>query len=321
MKLINEFERAGWDPFDPSEECRTATAIPEMPNRISEHDCLGIYREYLYLILLSRFGRGSKDGDRRRSGLWAFSMLFALRRTEFADRLTPSILQEWLDWAEVWRRDVLAPTLKRIDGADAREVIKNQASYEPGFTWIFIVVNMGLMDVDRDQEMMSLGLAMHEENDDRPKQPRKPATSTEISAYLELLTSKDNTIARVSDTGMLEIDPLQVKRWMETRLGGVLQARGAGLGRYESADTDIEEIVTALAAAEQVQRIHEIRDSRLRDAEEGTPRWHVLQCFFELAQGELSFRDLSDRVGVPRTTLQDAFATEREAIAQALRAA
>ncbi|MFN0009299.1 MAG: hypothetical protein ACKVXR_15455 [Planctomycetota bacterium] len=321
MSLQQELQRAGWDPFDPSEECRKVTELPAMPDRLREIDRLGIYHNYLVLRLFARFARGTKDGDPIRRQLDAIAVYFALRRTNLWEGLTSEVAEKWAQKIARWREEVLKPADERMCQADPNEVMRNPGGYEPAFTHTRLTVNMGIVDVERDAEMLSLGLAMHEEDSSRPKQPRKPATREELAAFHAFLTEQGNTIARISDAGMIEIDPLLVKKWMETRVEPVVQPEGHGLAEVVLPDPDLEEIQEALAVAEQVDVVRQIRDQRLEQAKEGSACWHVLHCFFELAQGDLSLRALSERVGISKSVLHDAFKAEREAIARALKAA
>jgi hypothetical protein len=175
------------------------------------------------------------------------------------------------------------------------------------------------VDVDRDRELMALGRAMHEEDSDRPRDPI-PTSDEELSAFHAWLTEQGNTIARISDEGKIEIDPLQVKTWMEKRMGPVIQAKGAKPTQVEI-DDEFEEALRALMAADQVEAVRRVRDARLAESNEGSARWHVLQSFFELARGDVTFRNLGASVGLSASALQEAFAAEREAIRAALKAA
>lgn len=321
MTLVEKLKRSGWDPFDLSEECRAATELPWMPSRLSDKDRLGLYHNYLFLLLFSRFGEGASYKKKKQAGeLVDLATRFTLRRTHLGGSTTPEVTREWSQRIMGWQQGVLGPALKRMAAADPAVVLENPSAFEPAYSLIALNFEMKLVDPEHDLQLMGLGRAMHDENRKHPKEP-VPTSEAECEAIHEWLTSEGEAIVRRNASGMIEIDPGQVKTQMDSKIGKVLRSRATGSTRCEFDEPEPAEILEALAAIEQVERVREVRDDRLEDAEEGSPPWHVLQNFFELATGELSFRDLSERSGIPRTTLQDAFAVERKAIVQALRAA
>jgi hypothetical protein len=319
MNVLEELQAAGWDPFNPSDECREATKMPAMLSCLSEMDRFGIYHNQLCLVLYRRFGKDTKDGDPKRLMLLRIAVLFALRHSDQKDRITPETVREWEAELDHWRATVLIPKLARMDELGPDEVWAHRGDHILGLTVAHLNVNSGAVNKERDRHLMSIGRTMYEESRRNPDPDHLVATSdAELIAFHGWLTSRGNTLARITDQGMIEIDPNLVKQWLDTMNGRELPMKGAKEVFETPMDEEFDPVLDALAAVDQVKAVRRIRDARLAEAKSQSARWHVLQNFFELLRNELSLVELAKRVSLSASALQEAFAGERAAIARAL---
>jgi hypothetical protein len=321
MTIAEELQAAGWDPFSSCDACREATKIPAMFSWLSEMDRFGIYHNYLSIVLITQFGRGTRDGDPRWKELMDVAILFALRRSNLKDRITPEVVHEWAAQLEAWRVEVLRPSESRLESIAPddveSELRENWRAYEPAVTLAHIHANMGIVNKGTDQKLMSIGRSMHEADSHEPK-AMVETSDQELRDYHAWLTT-EGTVARISAEGMIEIDPLIVKTRLDSRLGRVVQAKGGT--PTPDPDPELEVLVDALARVEQARLVREICAARLRDAQPGSARWHVLRHFDELVNGATTFRDLAREAERSPSALQEAFAEEKAAIRRLLRAA
>lgn len=319
MDLLEEMKRAGWDPFDPSEECRKATELPAMMSHLSSRDRLGIYHGILLVTLCCRFGKGTSYLGERGKILDVAAVLFALRQTDQWEGLIPEKAQHWANEIRRWRETVFVPANERMERTSPQEVLANPLAYEPALTVAWFNVNSGLIDPELDRFLMGKGRAMHEADSDRPR-ALVDTSEEELQVFHGWLTADGRTIARITDEGKIEIDPYQVKSGLDASLGRVLQAKGA-LDEGVPAEADLEEIREAVSAREQVELIESLRIARLGEAKPESARWHVLQNFFEILRQQVTYRELGERVGLSPSALQEAFEAERKAISKELDAA
>jgi hypothetical protein len=341
MNILEELQRAGWDPFDPSEECIQATELPPMMSHLREMDRLGIYHQILWMKLLCRFGKGTTYKGRRGQSLGAIALLFALRRSNLKDDLTPEVATQWLIRVQRWRDVVLDPANERMERAGPVEVLANPLAYEPAVTMAWFNANSGLIDPERDRLLMGIGRAMHEKQRKNIKQPI-PTSEEELPAYHDLFTRDGRAIARITDAGKIEIDPKQVKSAAdsfdpERRRVVRQQDREAGDRRREreqkatrqkhgrSRRVPCSEPVTELIAKrDAVAAVRKVIRARLAMAKPKTARWHVLKNFAKVASSkkpDKSTRALAVKVGMDESTLREVLHDELRAIRAALKSA
>jgi len=333
------FRRAGWDPFDPSSECLEATHPPRMHPSLTEMDRLGILHQYIFIRAFSRFGRGTSYKGEQAEEVMLLATCLALRRTDLLEDLTIELAQEWSNKIFEWRRDVLHPAWSRMESAPAG-LETNPAAYEPATTLVLVLAEMGLVDQERDRSLMALGQAMHEEGRKRPKH-HVPTSSEESQSLHELLTSGGEALSRITDSGMIEIDPLQVKKALDKldpeRRQVIRQerreaenyhrealAQGQMGNRKWWAGPIPDPVVSELVSKESSDALDLVLRVRTARAKPRTARWHVLKNFARIAprrSRDVSIRLLSEEVRMDESTLREALADELRAIRRALKIA
>ena len=91
--ILDDVAQAGWNPFNPSPECRTATWRPAMSDRLAPLDVMGIHWGLVTLQLFSRFARGKAWSLERAQQLRGIAVLFVLKQVKLQGELTSAPLQ------------------------------------------------------------------------------------------------------------------------------------------------------------------------------------------------------------------------------------
>jgi hypothetical protein len=321
MTLLEELQRAGWDPFDPSPECRRLTARPVMD--LSPLDGKGVHWRIVTLRVFSKFGKGDSWRGDRGLRLMKCASLFVLAETYPGPEQNPEEAAKLYQELDRWHHDILLPCSDRMLEAfktKGPEYVRNhRREFEPSVTLTLLEEQLGLIDRDRDQRLLGLGLAMHDQGTLTPKHS-KAATLEHLVAYQEFLTRDGDSIARISPDGKITVDPKRVKTAVDS-FGREDAPKDQGEVDEAPEPADPMSALAAVIAVEDVRRVDEARGKRLAEVPEGGASWHVLIHLHELLDGEMSQVELVEVSGLAASTINEAFKAEARAILGLLQAA
>ncbi|MCK6445773.1 MAG: hypothetical protein L6Q99_05220 [Planctomycetes bacterium] len=327
-ELISLMQRAGWDPFDPSDDCVATTDTISVHCALSRLDTLGVRWRTTVLRLFARFGVGD-DVKRYGDSLMLLAPLFTFG-PKARKRITPESLPRICTWFDRWygRRFKLSDA--RARNATEAEIESNLAAFEPAISAKIALDASGLIDHEADLALMAMARAMYNEGTTRPSD-WDPMTMAELFEWFDAATCDGGTVSEFTSEGKLRVDPLRVKtaldrQYARTDLPSMHAAAHGGIEELLELTSASSE-VDAIARVDEVHALREIIATRLAAVERGSADFHVLNNFESLAEGVvrqragLSVDALSVASGVPASSLRLALEQQRQAIGRLLRRA
>jgi hypothetical protein len=321
MNVLEELVRVGWNPFDPSEECRRATACPG--SDLSPIDRKGIRWRVVTLKLFTKFGKGNSWRDERGLSLMKCASLFVLAEFYPGPEQNPEEAERLYQELDRWHHDVLLPCSARLVEAfktlGPEYVHNHRKEFEPSYSLCEIENRLGIIDADDDRRMMGLGMAMHYQGTLDPSQPIALELDDLMDSH-DFLTQDGSSLARISSKGKITVDPKRVKTALDAH-GRVQPSESKGGDELGADPGESESALAAVLAVEGARQVEEARARRIADVEPGQAAWHVLVNLNELLSGELSQTDLAERTGLAPSTINEALRSEARAILALLHAA
>jgi len=322
MTILDELQQAGWDPFEPSEECRTATARPPMSVRLGKYDIMGIHWCLVYLQLVRKFGRGKSWRGERGKQLMFVAVVFVLKQVTLRKPLTPQTAESLGRRLDRWLNEVYLPARERMQQAAEAgvDVVAEQAQFEPAFSMMYHEHKLGIVDIDSHVKTMALARAMHEEDTLTPREI-VPTSLDELDAYFAMLCD-GRGLVRMDGDGKLRLCAKEVKSALDAEFGREKKdERSCELEPAQEPTGSPGAVIEEVQVRLDVQAIRGALAERRSRAKPGSARAHVLAHFERLVGGDTTFRELGQEVGMSASALEEAYAEETKAIAALIRAA
>jgi hypothetical protein len=333
MSIIKEITAAGWDPFNPSDECRRSLRIPTLPSGLPERDIWGIRHSLAVGVLSSRFARGKKDTERRRDELDRLASLFVIRMRDPSRVPTAQEVEDWYAGITLWRSDVLAPSEARLRNATSSQVEEDPFAYAPASVLACATARLGLVDVEKDRLRIALGQAMHEQGKKHPKEPDQPTLDEMIGHHI-LLSNEGCVFTHITEAGKLVVVPKKIKSGLDAIHRGhrsvLRQQRREKLDAFREVERpkrpnekpsqvdDLPDLAEKAAdSLVDLQRLRAVVCTRMDRRRTGTARWHVLRNFRDIlthGEGQRSARALAKSVGMDEGVIRQAWNTEAGAL-------
>jgi hypothetical protein len=274
--LLEALQEAGWDPLDPSEECREKTQRPPMLDRLEAIDVVGIHWIIVSLELMLKFP--NEDGRE----LLNIAVLFVLRECEVEGGLTPLAAKRERAALDEWYHTRYRQSGERLRAATFEEVAARPQDYEPSLSSALMKEDRGWTDFDGNRREAALGidqaeargcLARHRAH--QGKAPKLEVTDDDVEKLLEVMISKDQGqhLFHTTAQGKFRLGAREVRDALERVLGRVAGVHQEHQERYEPTrdERQVEDEGRTLAEREdQLAVFKEWRNERLARAEAGS---------------------------------------------------
>lgn len=209
MAMGERIKAEGWDPLEPSDECRAALACPPVLHRMHYSHTRGIVAELATLKLVSRFCRGMfLDEEMHR--LMRFTAHIHLM-AEVTPRAEWSLeeLAVVTKRIETWEEVALRPAQKRMHDDGVRfgheYIIAHQDQYEPAFTLMYLQAQLDLSDIEGDAYRLGRALLIVDEEAGQAA-PRERCEPWMLYDYFNLITADGRIVSRVDAKGRTVLD-------------------------------------------------------------------------------------------------------------------
>lgn len=268
---------AGWDPFDPGEECWAATERPPMPRRLEPADVVGIHWILVSLELERKF-RG-KLGEFH---LFAAS-LFVLAELEVEGGVSQDSASRLYGMLHEWHAGRYMEAASRLRRTSQEEFDRDPLAFEPVLTFDVLFSERGFMDFEGNRAAALAGLQHVESRgiigageDDSGKDNEAsipPLTDHHVEGLLDLMMAKNpgQKLFWVTDEGKFRLSPWNVRDAIELNVGAVQPVHElAQDGRREdegNATRDEPSVFDTVADKDAYEDVHRL----LQEYREGTP--------------------------------------------------
>ncbi len=225
--LSKAMAKDGWDPENPSDECRAELARPpfQEPARLQPFDVFALHVEINFLKLCQRYLRGplGEESWNTQTYLWKCAIWFVIRHSpvtivgvldEARVRRLLADLDEWHD------KRLLPASAELCEAMRTGDFRKPLEDYEPALSNLAHDRSLGLCDFERDVRNMRKGHAMHLTQELSAK-PERAAQEVPPHSMLDwyLILGQAEELCHFDDERKLSIRPLCVKSSLDKQLG------------------------------------------------------------------------------------------------------
>ena len=320
--MADEIVAAGWGPDDPCPECVEALKRPPTPHYLSPIDVIGIHWHQVVVQLSRRFGSRWKRGDPQWGRVERMAFSHVMRTVKVKGELTAERLDIAFRAVGAWCHERLVPATRRMEeqfklARDEDWWRAHGREFEPAFTDSLLSHDQRFGDLEYDLRALALARGMHEENSLTPER-RVQSTVDDLIAHVEFLG--DYPLWKFNPDGDVRLDPKKVKTALDGKVGRMKTRPEQEADGGQEAE-EVFDVLDALTANEDIERVRQIVDERLARAKPGSARHVVLRSFFELHREEVTLLTLAERSSLSDSSLSAALVAERAAIAASIRAA